>query len=85
MRIEAIQDGGIYAPGQPAALQQYRENTANHARMAGAQFPSFICRCCGKPKSAIGRKRASASRRDGYKCADCVAAESATACNEVQQ
>ena len=68
-----LSGGGIYHKSQPTAHEQFRANTAKHASLAGVTRPTFLCRCCGRRKTAEGRKRISPKYpRDGYKCADCA-------------
>lgn len=74
MKSPGLGNGGIYNRGQPTAQDQFRANTEKHAKMAGVQYGTFTCACCGKPKPLLGRKRVNSKYpQDGYKCADCVA------------
>ena len=54
----------------PAHIEQFRDATANHQKMAGATFVTFLCPDCGKCKSVRGRK--SRGYKAGFRCADCA-------------
>lgn len=62
----------IYHYDQPAAINDFRENTAKQAKMAGVTTASFVCKQCGQRKRTAGRKQVSNYKKDGYRCAECV-------------
>lgn len=63
----------LYTFGEPARTHCMRKTTDNQASMAGATEGSFICRCCGLPKNARGRKQmVKGTNKYGYKCASCA-------------
>lgn len=74
MTGKGIKGGGIYNRAESVGMGQFRDNTEKHKSSAGVMSPSFKCRICKQNKKSPGRKRISASIRDGFKCADCAAA-----------
>ena len=54
----------------------FRVATERQKNMPGVTLPSFVCKCCRKPKAATGRKQVvKGAPRYGYMCAECAEKE----------
>lgn len=64
----------LYGFAETVTINQFRDRTAKHAKMAGVTLATFVCKSCGKQKPTDGCRWVSKHRRDGRICADCAPA-----------